>query len=179
MELLDQYQLAIDLLERTLISRHSVFAGIARARAVAGALAKKRVHRLAVRNWILRELITEILERKDKTRGKLEGVGYCFGQIGEELPHCGSRLQITFRISSEQSPGVFNLHVVANTGQHIGKLTTGGAGITHAVSGQQREPEPSRYLDHCLIARFFFAIEMALKLGIDVISAEYIHKPFG
>src|SRR5882724_4268846 len=179
MELLDQRQLAIDLLKRSLVRRHSVRAVVAPSRALIGALAKERVHRLAVGYGILRELIAEILEREAKSRGKLASVRDRLRQISKQLRHCGSRLEESLGISSEQSPCCFKLHVVANTGQHIGKLTTRGAGVTHAVSDKQREPEPTRHFNHRLIARLFFTIEMALKFGVDVAPAEYARKLFG
>src|SRR5579884_1025956 len=81
-ELFDQRQLALDLRARSLVIR-----AIAIARAFVGALAQKRVHGLALANWITRELIAEIGERELDTVRQLDCVGDGLGQIGEEPAH--------------------------------------------------------------------------------------------
>jgi hypothetical protein len=69
--------------------------------------------------------------------------------------------------------------MIPNASEDIRELASRGAGITNTVSRKQRELQSPRYFDHRFVARFFFAIEMPLKLGVDVAAAEDAYKLFG
>jgi hypothetical protein len=77
-ELLDQRQLLLDLAPGAVVVRT-----IAAARAFVGPPRQERVHRLAGRNRVERELVSQIGEREVEARGDAQRVGDSLRQIGE------------------------------------------------------------------------------------------------
>src|SRR5437016_3624558 len=67
--------------------------------------------------------------------------------------------------------------MVPNAGEDICHLTLRAGGITNPISCQQRQLQTSRDLDHGMIARFFFTIEMTLQLGVNVFFAKDVDEP--
>ena len=89
------------------------------------------------------------------------------------------RLASALGVSGEQAAGSIKPHVIPNASEHIRELASRGAGITNTVGGKQRELQPPRYFYHRFVARFFFAIEVPLKLGVDVATTEDVYKLVG
>ena len=65
--------------------------------------------------------------------------------------------------------------MISDTGENVGDFAPRRDGMTNAISSKQRKSNFSRNFPHCLIARFFFAIEMTLEFGIDIPFAKHIH----
>jgi len=65
---------------------------------------------------------------------------------------------------------------MANAGKHIGHLSLRARGVGHAIRSQQGKTQTARYFDHRVITSFFFPIEMALQLGIDISGAKNIEQ---
>ena len=89
------------------------------------------------------------------------------------------RFQNRSELIGQQPPGSFQSHVIANAGEDVGHFPLRARRMADAIGGQQRQLQPARHFDHRLIARFFFTIEMALQLGIDIPFAKDLNQPFG
>src|SRR5205085_11512561 len=98
--------------------------------------------------------------------GKFNGIADSIGQIGKELFHFSRRADEALRIDREQAPRILELAVMTNAGEDVEDLALGSSCISHSVSRQERQTQPSGDSDCCLIACFFAAIEVALQLDI-------------
>src|SRR5947199_2454464 len=67
--------------------------------------------------------------------------------------------------------------MVPNRGEHVQDFALLRARITYTISREQRQAQTSRHLDRGLVARLLFAIEMALKLDVDVAAPEDLAQP--
>ena len=61
---------------------------------------------------------------------------------------------------------------MADSGEGVENLALLGPRIAHAVGREDGQAERVRDLDHCLVARFFFAQKMSLKLDINIVATE-------
>src|SRR6516162_8235314 len=68
--------------------------------------------------------------------------------------------------------------MVANRGENVEQLALGRGGVGHTIGGHQRDAQPARALYNRLVVRLFFAVIVALELGVDVVFAENAKQPF-
>ena len=166
-QLVDELEFAFDLMPRAVVIRL-----IAAARAFIGQLPEKRGDGLARGQRIVRKLIAEIGKREAEARRNDFGVGDGFRDIGEKLRHFGRALEVAFGVAREQTAGFGERGFVMQAGEDIEHFALRSGGVADAVGGDQRQFETAREIDRGLIARFFFAIEMALEFDIDVARSE-------
>ena len=67
--------------------------------------------------------------------------------------------------------------MVPNRGEHVQDFAPLPGGIAHAIGRHERQAQTSRYPDGGLVARLFLAIEMPLKLHVDVAAPENLAQP--
>src|SRR5690349_5914577 len=67
--------------------------------------------------------------------------------------------------------------MVANAGKDVGHLPARGRGLTDTIGSQQRQTMAPRKFNHCLVARFFIAIEVALQLRVNILLPKDVQHP--
>src|SRR5262249_2545674 len=113
-ELLDQVELALDLMPGFVVVRTETF-----ERAFFGSFAKKRGHGFAVADGIFGKLITEIFQCELQPLRKLDGVGDRFGYVVKKPGHLCRRFQMTFGIYGKQASGGFERSMIPNACEDI------------------------------------------------------------
>src|SRR3954468_16990321 len=79
---------------------------------------------------------------------------------------------MTLGIGGEQPASFVDRDLLPDTGEDIGDLTLLRSGMERAICRKERNPQPSGHIDAVLIARFLFAAQVALQLGVNAIFPE-------
>jgi len=170
-ELFDECQFTFHLPLGALVIRL-----IAQARALVGALSQEGHLRLALRHGVAREAIAQVGEGEFEAFGNGAGVVDGLGQIGEQARHFSGRFDVALRVTFQQSAGIGEGDVIAHAGEDVKQFALLGSGVGRAVGGDERDAEVARAVDRGLIVGLFFALVVALQLGVKMLASEDIEQ---
>ena len=75
-------------------------------------------------------------------------------------------------IAGEKSSGGRERAVMADAGEDIEHFALRRLRVANAIGGEQRQIQFARDFEGRLVARFFFAAEMALQFDVNIVAAE-------
>ena len=166
-QLLDEIELARNLRARPIVVR-----AVSIARADLGHLPQERRLRLAWRNRIVREPVTEIGHRVLQAIRKLARAGDGVRPIAEERGHVRGRLEVSLGVRRESAPRLRERGVVVNARDDIEQRPLGRRRKPHAVGRDDGHVERRREMDERLVVGFLVAAEVPLQLDVHAAAAE-------
>ncbi len=170
-ELFDERKFAFHLALGTL-----VIGLVTHPRALVGAFAQERHLRFAIGDGVAREAIAQVGESEFEALGDDAGVVDGFRQIGEKARHFGGRFDVALGVTFQQPAGIGEGDVIADAGENVEEFALLASGVGRAVGGDERDGEVARAVDGGLIVGLFFALVVALNLGIKMLAAEDIEQ---
>ena len=132
-------------------------------------LLKKAVHGFAVRDWITRKLVAQVVERKFEPIADHACIRNRVGQIMEQFAHMSWRAKMPRGVNTQQMACHVQSRAVPNGGEDIHDLSILFMGIAHAVGGNDGQPARGCKAQQSLVPAFFLPQLMALEFDIYIV----------
>src|SRR5262249_40039267 len=146
-ELLDEVELLREL--RLRLGRQRTEA---RARALPGDVAEVRDRRLARRERVVGELVTEVRQREVEPLRQRDAAAERRREIAEEPLHLGRALDVPLAAGMEATPRFVEDRVRADAGEGVEELLPFRMGVAHAVRRDDRQAQRARQVEEGAIA---------------------------